>query len=450
MSTTPNIKLILSEGESFKVEFKANNTNIDREIVAFANAAGGSIYLGVDDQCQIVGINITNRLKSEIQDIARNCDPSIKIKLIPHNEYRILEIQVDEGGDKPYRCTNGFYLRVGACAQKLRRDEIVQLINDSGKIRFDETLNTNFNFEEDFSKEKFQKYLDISNIKSNASVEDILQSLNVVIHKNHKINITNGGVLFFAKNPQRFFPESYVTCVRYQFHDRFSIIDKAEITGSLIDQIEQTMLFILRNIAVKTVISTTFKPRIGQSTEIYDYPVDALREAVINAVTHRDYNYDSSHIYVHIYPDRIDIENPGGLFHGLTRDKLGKLSIRRNRLIADLLFRAKYIERAGTGFDRMVHALSDNKNPPLDVTITNFFTIRFYKRVEEESELDLTRRQQLLYGMIKERHFVKKHEVALFLNISDDTALRELNYLMKKQLIRRSGTGKSIIYDIIK
>lgn len=451
MNTTPNIKLILSEGESYKVEFKEKCSNIlDREIVAFANAAGGSIYLGVDDQCQVIGINISNRLKSEIQDIARNCDPSIDIKIIAHNDYSILEILVAEGEDKPYRCRDGFFLRVGASAQKLRRDEIVQLINNSGKIRFDEANNTAFNYKEDFSNERFRKYLDICNIKSSTAVEDILQSLNVATAKNHKINITNGGILFFAKNPQNFFPESYITCIRYQSHDRFSIIDKSEITGSLIEQIEQAMLFVLRNISVKTVISTTIKTQIGQSTEVYDYPVDALREAIINAVTHRDYNYDSSHIYIHLYPDHIDIENPGGLFHGLTLDKLGKLSIRRNRLIADLLYRAKYIERAGTGFDRMVHALNENSNPPLDVTATNFFTIRFYKRVEAESELNLTRRQQLLYNMIKERQFVKKHEAALFLNISDDTALRELNSLVNKQLIRRNGTGKSTSYKIIK
>lgn len=448
MTTPFNISLILSEGESLKVEFKERLANLDREIVAFANAAGGSIFLGINDRSEVIGIDITNKLKSEIQDIARNCDPSIVMKIISHKEFKIMEIQVDEGVDKPYRCTDGFFLRVGANAQKLRRDEIVQLINHSGKIRFDESFNTKFDFEKDFSKDRFNQYLEICGIKTTATIEDVLQSLSVAEYQKKQLAFTNACVLFFADNPQKFFPESYITCVRYQSNDRFSIIDKAEILGSPLEQIEQAILFILRSISVKTVVSAKIKPLIGQSTEIYDYPIEALREAVINAVTHRDYYYDSSHIYINIHPNYIDIENPGGLYHGLTVDNLGKRSVRRNRLIADLLQRAKYIEKVGSGFDRMREALKNNNNPPLDVSATNFFSIRLFKRVDSENDLNLTTRQQLLYNMVKEKITIKKHEAALYLGVSDDTALRELKALEEQKLILRTGSGKSTAYKI--
>lgn len=368
--------------------------------------------------------------------------------MIHHKEFKIIEIQVDEGTDKPYRCSNGFYLRVGSSAQKLRRDEIVQLINESGKIRFDESINPRFDFQKDFSKQRLNSYLEACNIKTSAKIEDILLSLSVADYQGKQLVFTNACALFFAINPQRFFPESHITCIRYQSNDRFSIADKAEIMGSPIEQIDQALLFIIRNMSVQTVIKTDPKLRPGQSEKIYDYPIDALREAIINAVTHRDYLYDSSHIYVHMYPNHIDIENPGGLYHGLTIDNLGKRSVRRNRLIADLLHRADYIEKAGTGFDRMNQALRTNNNPPLNVSATNFFNIRFYKRVSSEIELDLTARQQLLYSLIKERKVIKNHEAALFMNVSDDTALRELKNLEEKNLITRSGTGKSTLYHV--
>ena len=95
MSTITNISLILSEGESYKVEFKEQKAKLDREIVAFANASGGSIFLGVNDQSEVVGIEISNKLMSEIHDIARNCDPSIRINLVKHKA-KVLEVQVEE------------------------------------------------------------------------------------------------------------------------------------------------------------------------------------------------------------------------------------------------------------------------------------------------------------------------------------------------------------------
>jgi len=90
-----------------------------KEIVAFANSDGGRIFLGMDDKGKIKGINITNKLKSQIQDIARNCDPSIKISLEEFEN--ILIINIEEGKDKPYKCSSGFYLRQGANLQKAYR-----------------------------------------------------------------------------------------------------------------------------------------------------------------------------------------------------------------------------------------------------------------------------------------------------------------------------------------
>src|SRR3989338_9708227 len=105
------IDFILQEGEGLKIEFKENLNGIDKEIVAFANTEGGRIFLGIRDDNGIKGIKVNNKLKSEIQDIANNCDPSVKVTFEEFD--KILIINVEEGEDKPYKCKDGFFIRIG-------------------------------------------------------------------------------------------------------------------------------------------------------------------------------------------------------------------------------------------------------------------------------------------------------------------------------------------------
>ncbi len=262
-----------------------------------------------------------------------------------------------------------------------------------------------------------------------------------------KILLTHTGVLFFANNPQAYYPEAFITAVRYQTNDRFSILDKKDFTGSPITQIEESLAFIMRHISVNIHIDAT---QSIMRQERYDYPPTALREAIINAVTHRDYLYDGSHIYIHMYPNHIDIENPGGLYPGLTIADLGHRSVRRNRLIADLLHRAKYIERVGSGFDRMQQELLHNNNPALEVSATNFFSIRFFKRIPNVNLQTLTTRQLAIYHAFLERPQLTKKEIALTHQISEDTVLRELKILLQEKLIEKHGEGRLTHYRLIK
>jgi ATP-dependent DNA helicase RecG len=156
---TKELQFILSQGEGQHVEFKEKlDKTLSKELVAFANASGGKIFLGVSDKAEVKGIHVDNKLKSQIQDIARNCDPSIIINLIEENN--ILIIEINEGLNKPYSCSDGFYLRVGANSQKLKRDEIIQFSITEGKIRFDEQICNEFDYTADLDSNKLNKYLD--------------------------------------------------------------------------------------------------------------------------------------------------------------------------------------------------------------------------------------------------------------------------------------------------
>ena len=156
-------KGLITEGQ--RIEFKENWSSIAREIVAFANGGGGHVFIGINDQGQITKqFKATNKVLSQIQDLIRNLDPSsIKCKIVKHSEY-LLEIIVEEGVDGPYRCKEGFFLRIGPNSQKLKRNEIIDLINYYGQYRFDEEINNSFNFTKDFDNERFKHYISLTNI----------------------------------------------------------------------------------------------------------------------------------------------------------------------------------------------------------------------------------------------------------------------------------------------
>ena len=201
------LEFIREEGEGQFIEFKENvDKSLDKEITAFANAGSGRIFLGIDDKNKIKGIDITNKLMSQVQDIARNCDPSININLEEFEN--ILILHVEDGKDKPYKCSSGFYLRQGPNSQKISRDEIIGFAIGEGKIKFDKSV-TDIN---KYDPKLVLEYLDKAGIKQKTS-ENTLFNLGVA---NKEGFLNNTGILFFTKNPKNFLINAYITCARYK------------------------------------------------------------------------------------------------------------------------------------------------------------------------------------------------------------------------------------------
>lgn len=276
------LQLILKEGEGYKVEFKESLSNIDRELVAFANSSGGKILLGVTDEGAVKGISATNELKSRIQDIANNCRPKVRITLeVSHD---VLIITVLESEDKPCECSSGFYKRIGANSQKMTRNEIIDFFKSEGKVRFDELLETRCNYPKDFDRGKLSAFSGLAGLSRSLKAETILHSLDVTEKQDGKLYFNNAGVLFFAKEPQRFISWSVFTVVLFKDKNGVDVIDRKELSGSLFEIVDSVMDFV--RLYAKVAYRFTGKP---QREEIYEYPFEAIREAVINSVMHKDY-----------------------------------------------------------------------------------------------------------------------------------------------------------------
>ena len=128
----------LPKYENQKSEFKVKPSSLEKEIVAFANSVGGSIYIGVDDKGDVVGLKITNRMRSQIIDSINNCDPRPEYEL--EEVENIIILKILEGNNKPYRAPDGFYIRQGATSRKMATEEIVQFTINENRIQFDKQL----------------------------------------------------------------------------------------------------------------------------------------------------------------------------------------------------------------------------------------------------------------------------------------------------------------------
>ena len=384
--TLDQLDILLQEGEGTMLEYKERlSTSFARELVALANTLGGRILLGVRDDGTVVGINDSNDLRARIQDISRNCDPPVQILAEPVGN--VIVVTVRESNAKPVQCREGFFWRQGAVTQKLSRNEIRDFFRTEGVIRFDLSINPRFRYPEDFDQDKFNAWLELSGITRQPGTEDVLVNIEVAECSGGKLLFRNAGVLFFAKNVRYFFNQAYITCLLAMGTDKAHVLDRKDFDGGTVADIEDAMRFIERN------TRTAWRIEGLRRENIPEYPMKALREAITNAVMHRDWFVEGANVFVELYTDRIEVISPGGLPKGMTLADLGRKSIRRNALIADLLHRIEFIEKAGTGIRRIRDEVREQGCPEPVFENNGFFTVLFHPNphVRSEVETDRTR-----------------------------------------------------------
>lgn len=432
------LRLILEEGEGLKIDFKESfdSKGLGKDLVAFTNAVGGRIFLGIDDHMKVKGIEITNKLKSEIQDLARNCEPQIKINLqkVVFNQKSILTIEVAEGNNKPYLCSNGFYLRQGANSQKLSSDEILHLVVGLGKVRFDEQYTLKFIFTRDFDLSKFTDFLKRTGITQIGSVQSVLQNLSLGMMNKKKFILNNTGVLFFSKDPYKFYHQNIITCVLYKGKERVEVLDRKNFSDDLLKNYEDTVSFLRQHLRVQYSIENT-----GPRKETLELPESALRETVLNAIVHRDYFDERFGIFVEIFDDRVEITNKGKLL--FEKSKLGTLSLARNLLIFDIFYRLRLIEKIGSGINRIKKVMKQ-AGLIVEFDVDDFFKVVFRRGNFEP----LSEPLKPVVQYIEKNKSSTQGDIMQALHLSRATATRYISKLQKKGLIRRLGSKKTGYY----
>jgi len=429
-------------GEGYTIEFKERLSDaIAKDMCAFANSSGGKIILGIDDKTnRVKGFRLTNDIKSKIQSYARNIDPSLTIAE-PEQIGDLVVIYVPEGKDKPYFVNGRCYIRQGATSQQLTRDEILNFFQRTNALRFDIMLNNKFSMDKDLSHSAFDRFLSEANIDKSLSREHILRNLNLWEDN----RMVNAGVLFFAKSIRRFFLNSVITAVLYQGYERIEILDRQDFEEDFITNLYGVIRFLLRNLRVRSVIQGL------KRYDIPEFPEEILREVVLNAMVHRDY-FSEGRILVEIFKDRVEVSNPGGLLFDSIL--LGKKSITRNPLLADLVFRIGLVEKIGSGINKIKRVLGDSV---VFEDEDDGFRVTLHRQAEsppEKTTHELPRNYpettQKILQLIKENKFITRKEIAQKLgNITEDGVKYHLNKLKQLGVIRRVGPDRGGWWEVI-
>ena len=455
-----NLKKIISQGESETVEFKkslSESKEIIKTISAFANTKGGTIFTGVSNSGNALGVEIgKDTLERLVNQITQNTDPKVhpRITVEKIDEKQIIVIKVKESSDHLVLAFGRPYRRIGKSTLQMSKDEYEKLILEKhkDKLYFDSQICKEATLA-DIDKEKIRWFLKKAkaernlNIDYTASPSEALKRLNLLIDNKP----TNTAILMFGKNPQRYFIQSEIRCARFKGIKAVKpFIDMKVIDGSIYEQIDQTEKFILFNIKKAAWI----EPGKIERQEKWEYPPDAIREAIINAIAHRDY-YSSANVHISIFDDRVEIWNPGKLPPPLTPKDLKEehKSIPVNPSLANLLFLIKYIERWGTGTNDIIKWCREEDLPePIFKEVTGGFAVvlRKFQIPENLESLELNERQKKVIEYLKKYRKITNREYQnLCPDVNRETLRKDLNDLINKKAIIRKGEKKGIYYEFI-
>lgn len=380
--THEELTKVLSYGEGHKVEFMAMPTKLDREIVAFANASGGRIFIGVNDSGEVVGTEIDEDLKSHILDLAKNCKPTVRVELDEVDD--VLIVTVEEGWSKPHRFSAHYFLRNGPVSHKFEGPELAKLLEKVGRIRFEELLNTEFEYKKHFDQEKYNKFIHLLGLDNTVKPEWLLPYLNFAEEQEDTLLFTNLGVMFFSRDMSEFFPHAGIRCARYNGVEKLDVLVQQDFNEDVLFAAQGALQFIEEN------VQELKSGPIG-SEDIHSIPYEAVEEAVINAIVHRDYFIDGNDTKIEIFNNRIVISNPGGLVTGLTADEFGERSMLRNPYLADIFHKIGLLDAWGTGISEMQRQVEDARLRPVDFDFDNFFTVTFWRPRNVSPDMEISR-----------------------------------------------------------
>ncbi len=378
-----NLSNLAALGEGYTIEFKRSGTSgLGREICAFANATGGVILIGVTDDGVGCGVADHNRLKSRVQSIARSAEPPIAVEI--ESVEGVLCVTVPAQHSKPYSFGGKFYIREGASSQQMSREEIREFFYKEGLIHFDETACDRFSLEKDLDEEKWSVFQRRAKIPEDMDPEIALRNLHLMDEDGR---MTHAGAWLLARDIRKFNISADVACALFMGTDKVRILDRRDFHGDVYTMIEEVMAWILSKINIEYIIKHV------KREERPELPEEAIREAVVNALAHRDYR-STANVQIYLFNDRLEIVSPGGLPAGMTEADLGIKSIPRNPLLFGILHRMEAVERIGSGIRRIRDLCREHGVAEPLIEVADSWVTTMFQRPTSEVETRTGRKQE--------------------------------------------------------
>lgn len=451
---TTDLKQRIVKGEDGTTEFKENfGQETIETAAAFANTDGGAILIGVSDNANICGTTIG---KETLKDVANRISQATEPRVIPEIQSvdvegkSILLIIVTECRIKPVAVKGICYKRVGNSNRAMSPQEIAQMHLKSVGQTWDQLLTANAE-NHDIDEQKIQWYLTrretIRNVTQpqNMSTTDLLRNINCIGDQNIP---THAGILFFGKYPQRFFQNAQLRVARFKGTSvTHPVINRLDCSGSLSEIVSAAEEFIRTNIRLLSLRGS----KSFQRDDKFEYPLDALREAIINGLIHRNYQ-EPADVRVFIFDDRIEIISPGTFPEGVSPNQPIHQPV--NPVLSQLMYDVGYIERYGSGIQMMRRLCKEwkNKEPRYELHALETKII-FDSPIQETTfvEFDdisekLNERQKNALFFVQNNGQIAKREYMEMNRVSSRIAYVELRDLTDKALLSMVGKGRGTKY----
>ena len=333
---------LVAAGEGATVEFKRSLTkDVGRGLCAFANADGGTVLLGVSDAGKVVGVADHNRLKARVLSTARSADPPIEVEVESVGD--ALRVDVPPQKRQPYSFGGRFFMRDGASSRQLSNAEVEELFYAAGRLHFDRKPCPDFSIENDLDDEAWARFSHRAKIPESMDRMVALRNLGLLDNDDR---MTHAGAWLLARDIRRFTTSAHVSCALFMGTEKVRILDRRDFHGDVPAMVDEAVAWVLTKINVEFVIKHV------RREERPELPEEALREAVANAVAHRDYR-STANVHVYVFKDRVEVVSPGGLPAGMNEADLGVKSMPRNPLLFGMLYRMDVVENIGSGVKRI-------------------------------------------------------------------------------------------------
>jgi ATP-dependent DNA helicase RecG len=437
------VEELLAQEEGKILEFKENATSLQgiiKTIIAFANTAGGTIIVGVEDKTKKV-VGIVDPLEDEmriINKVSESITPQLRpnMEIVTYRKKTLILIQV------PY-LVGPYYLKQGAEGVAYVRFGPSNRIADEETIAAMKRFSRNITFDESVCVTASKDSLDVPAIErifkftQKKITKAKLKSMGILTDEAGQELPSNGGILLFGKNRASFFPDAVIRCIKFIGTDRSQTMDSAIIDVHLPGAVDEVLHFITKNTFTKTEIGKKRRVSIPQ------YPPVAVREAVINAIVHADYAIKGSSIMVTIFDDRLEITNPGAVIYGLSlEDALAGSSRVRNRVIARTFHLLELIEQWGSGLQKIItNCVNNGLKEPKFEEIGSQFRVTLYAIREQKTIMSSP--QKRLIEHLSSVGELSSHEAAEFWNIGIRSTRKRLKKLVDEGLIVRIGTSRN-------
>jgi ATP-dependent DNA helicase RecG len=435
--------------EQQNIEYKSSwHDDYLKWICGFANAQGGRIYIGKDDAGAVVGVEDFKRLMDEIPNrIKNNMGITAEVNLLQDGEKRFIEIIV-QPYSVPISLRGRYYYRSGSVKQELTGAALNEFLLKRAGHTWDDVIEEEASFN-DIDEATVKKYLrraeetgrlpDIDGL----SIPELLDKLRLA--KNGRLK--RAAIVLFGKDPGYFYPNTFVKIGKFE-DDDFTIHFQEVEDGNIIQILDKVLRtldykFLIRNISFEGM----------NRIETLEYPVPALREMLLNALIHR--NYMGAPTQIRVYDNKLTAWNHGTLPDGITLDKLKQShsSYPRNPILAGACFLGGYIDSWGSGIMKIVNSCkAAGLSAPVMEEDGGGFIVKLFKDRFSEEELQkigLNNRQIKAVLYVKEMGLITNSEYQEMNKITDRTALRDLEELIKIGIIQRTGNNKGSYYEFV-